>query len=215
MSHRPGFATRQPPRTALGRGVRLARLRLIRAARGRWAVPALFVGSFVDSTVFPWPVALPLAAQMLRGRAYVFPAAAAAALGSILGGLLIFMLARLAFDTVAPILIDDSAAAATLAEARTRMETGGAVAAFLAMLTPVPVQLTSAAAGLAGVGGVWFALAITLGRGIRYFAMGLVLYAVGDRIVAGWRWLPRWGRWLAIAFFAVLFAVLIAASFRG
>lgn len=188
-------------------------MRLVRAARGRWAVPALFVGSFIDSTIFPWPVALPLAAQMLRGRRHVFPAAAAAALGSILGGLLVFVLARLAYDTIAPLIIDDSATAAALADTRARLETGGAVAAFFAMLTPVPVQLTSLAAGLAGVGSAWFALAITLGRGIRYFSMGLVLYAVGDRIVAGWCWLPRWGRWLVIAFFAILFAGVIAASF--
>ncbi|MGY6662563.1 MAG: YqaA family protein [Glycocaulis sp.] len=192
--------------------MRLFRLRLIRAARGKWAVPALFVGSFIDSTIFPWPVALPLAAQMLRGRRYVFPAAAAAALGSILGGLLVYTLARLAFDTIAPMIVDDSGAAATLSDARARIETGGAVAVFAAMLTPVPVQLTSLAAGLAGVGGMWFALAITLGRGLRYFAMGLVLYAVGDRIVAGWLWLPRWGRWLLIAFFAALFVWLIAVS---
>lgn len=213
MPSRPVRATRQPPRTVFGRGLRLLRLRLIRAGRGRWAVPALFIGSFIDSTIFPWPVALPLAAQMLRGRAYVFPAAAAAALGSILGGLLVYTLARLAYDTIAPLIVDDSSAAAAFAEARTRMEAGGAVAAFIAMLTPMPVQLTSLAAGLAGVGGVWFALAITLGRGIRYFAMGLVLYAVGDRIVARWLWLPRWGRWLVIGFFAALFVMLIAASF--
>ncbi|WP_429912383.1 YqaA family protein [Glycocaulis sp.] len=205
-------ASRSRP-SGWSRTVRLIRLRLIRAARGKWAVPALFVGSFIDSTIFPWPVALPLAAQMLRGRRFVFPAAAAAALGSILGGLLVYTLARLAFDAIAPMIVDDSGAAATLSDARARIETGGALAVFAAMLTPVPVQLTSLAAGLAGVGGVWFALAITLGRGLRYFAMGLVLYAVGDRIVAGWLWLPRWGRWLLIALFAALFAGLIAASF--
>lgn len=201
-----------PPRSGFRRGIRLFQLRLMRAARGRWAVPALFIGSFVDSTIFPWPVALPLAAQMLRGRRHVFPAAAAAALGSILGGLLIYALARLAFDAVAPVLVDDSASAASLAEVRNRMEAGGALAAFAAMLTPVPVQLTSLAAGLAGVGGAWFALAIILGRSLRYFAMGLVLYAVGGRIVAGWRLLPRWGRWLLIGFFAAVFVLLIAMS---
>jgi membrane protein YqaA with SNARE-associated domain len=150
---------------------------------------------------------------MLRGRRHVFPAAAAAALGSVLGGLLVFVLARLAFEAIAPMVVDDSDAAARLAEVRARIETGGAVAVFAAMLTPVPVQLTSLAAGLAGVGGVWFALAITLGRGLRYFAMGLVLYAVGDQIVAGWLWLPRWGRWLVICLFAALFIWLIALSF--
>lgn len=210
---RPRPSRPVPAKRGVARQVRLVRLRLIRAARGKWAVPALFVGSFIDSTIFPWPVALPLAAQMLRGRRYVFPAAAAAALGSILGGLLVYTLARLAFDAIAPMIVDDSGAAATLSDARARIETGGALAVFAAMLTPVPVQLTSLAAGLAGVGGVWFALAITLGRGLRYFAMGLVLYAVGDRIVEGWLWLPRWGRWLLIAFFAALFAGLIAASF--
>ncbi|MGP1274202.1 MAG: YqaA family protein [Caulobacterales bacterium] len=210
-------ASRRPSpnaaRRGLSRRVRLLRLRLIRAARGRWAVPALFAGSFIDSTIFPWPVALPLAAQMLRGRRHVFPAAAAAALGSILGGLLVYAAAHLAYEAIAPLIVDDSAAAESLAEMRARLEAGGAVAACLAMLTPVPVQFTSLAAGLAGVGAPWFALAILVGRGVRYFAMALVMYAIGDRIVAGWRVLPRWGRWVLLAGFAVLFAAMIAASF--
>lgn len=212
-AHASPPADRKPARHRVARQLRLWRLRLARAARGRWAVPALFVGSFIDSTIFPWPVALPLAAQMLRGRRFVFPAALAAALGSILGCLLVFALARLAYDMVAPVLVDDAEALAAVSSARARMETGGAVAVFVAMMTPVPVQLTSLGAGLAGVGAVWFALAVTLGRGLRYLAMGVVLYAVGDRIVAGWRGLPRWGRWAFLALFALIFVAMIAASF--
>lgn len=199
--------------TTAARRLRLWRLKLVRAARGRWAVPALFVGSFIDSTIFPWPVALPLAAQMLRGRRYVFPAAAAAALGSILGCLVVYGLARLSYEAIAPLLVGDADALAAVSAARARMEAGGAGAAFIAMLTPVPVQLTSLAAGLAGVGGVWFALAVTLGRGLRYFAMGLVLFAIGDRIVAFWRALPGWGRWAMLALFALIFLALMAAPF--
>lgn len=197
----------------MARQVRLWRLRLARAARGRWALPALFIGSFIDSALLPWPVALPLAAQMLRGRRFVFPAAAAAALGSILGCLLVYGLAWTAYDAIAPFLMGDADALAAVSAARARMETGGALAVFVAMMTPVPVQLTSLAAGLAGVGGAWFALAVTLGRGLRYFAMGLVLYAIGDRIVAGWRALPRRGRWALLALFAFVFLALIAAPF--
>lgn len=212
-AHASPPADRKTALYRVARQLRLWRLRLARAARGRWAVPALFIGSFIDSTVFPWPVALPLAAQMLRGRRFVFPAAFAAAAGSILGCLLVFALARLAYDMIAPVLVDDAEALAAVSSARARVETGGAVAVFFAMMTPVPVQFTSLAAGLAGVGAGWFALAVTLGRGLRYLAMGIVLYAVGDRIVAGWRTLPRWGRWALLAFFALIFAGMIAASF--
>ncbi len=212
-AHASPPAARKTVRHPVARQLRLWRLRLARAARGRWAVPALFVGSFIDSTIFPWPVALPLAAQMLRGRRFVFPAAGAAALGSILGCLLVFTLARLAYDVIAPWLMDDAEALAAVSNARARMETGGAVAVLIAMMTPVPVQFTSLAAGLAGVGASWFALAVVVGRGLRYFAMGIVLYAIGDRIVAGWRALPRWGRWALLALFALMFVAMIAASF--
>lgn len=189
------------------------RMTLDRAARGRWALPALFLGSFIDSTVLPWPVAFPLAAQMLRGRRFVFPAAFAVLAGSVLGCAVMFALGLLAYEAVAPLLLDDAGVAATVEGARANMEARGAWAVFVGMMTPVPVQLTSFSAALAGVGPVWFALAMVAGRSIRYLSMAVVLFFFGETIVAWWRRLSRPVRWGMIGLFAGIFAVLTVMAF--
>lgn len=191
------------------------RLALDRAARGRWALPALFAGSVIDSTVFPWPIAFPLAAQMLRGKRYVFPAAIAVTLGSVLGCAIMYGVGLLAYEAAAAVILADPSAAAAVEAARARIETAGAWAVFLLMMTPAPVQLTSFAAALAGVGPGAFVLALIAGRTLRYFSMAVVLYFFGGAIVAWWRRLSRPARWAMIALFTAVFAGMIIAALAG
>lgn len=190
------------------------RMALDRAARGRWAVPALFIGSFIDSTVFPWPVAFPLAAQMLRGRRFVFPAAIAVTAGSVLGCLVMYALGLLAYEALAATVLSGSGETAVEA-ARERMQAKGALGVFIAMTTPIPVQITSVAAALAGVGPVWFLAALIAGRVARYFSMALILYFFGEAIVSWWRRLSPLLKALTLAACAAVFAGLIVLAVAG
>lgn len=182
-------------------------------ARPGMAYPALFVGSVVESSVFPFPIEFPLTAVMLRGRAHVFPAAAAVIAGSIVGCVLAFAAGAAVIGALAP-AVAGWADGAAMAGARARIADGGPWAVFAAMLTPVPVQITSFAAGLAGLAWGPFVLAVSAGRAVRYLAMAIVLFACGDAIRAWWMGLGRRGRWGVVLAAGLAFVLLVVAGLR-
>lgn len=188
---------------------------MARAARAGWALPALFLGSLAESAVFPWPIEFPLLAQMLRGRRHIFPAALAVALGSFLGAMIVYAAGSAAFELLALLFSDRGEFASGVEAMRARLETRGALAVFLAMLTPVPVQLTSLAAGLAGIGAVPFALAVLAGRMLRYFSMAVLVYLFGAQIMAWWRARSRAVRMLAVLVFIAAFLAAFAWALAG
>jgi membrane protein YqaA with SNARE-associated domain len=177
-----------------------------------YAYPALLLGSVVESTIFPWPIEFPLLAVMLRGRGHVFPAALAVTTGSVLGCLAAFLVGALAFDAVAPWLVEHPSWAAAVETARAKADARGAAAVFVGMMTPAPVQITSFAAGVAGVGLWIFLVASAAGRAIRYFAMAVLVFAFGERIMSWWRARSRRLRRIGLAVIAVVFVLALVAT---
>ncbi|WP_270374752.1 YqaA family protein [Marinicauda sp. Alg238-R41] len=199
-------------RSCFRRRLRVWRWRMGRAARRGWALPALFFGSFLESAIFPWPIEFPLLAEMLRGRKHVFPAALATALGSAAGAMAVFAIAGIAAGLVEAWVTARPEFASDLDEVRARLELRGGLAVFVAMLTPVPVQLTSLAAGFAGLSAPVFALAVLCGRCLRFAAMAVLVFFYGERLMEWWRARPTPWRHLATGFFVALFLVALAAS---
>lgn len=197
------------------RRLRVWRWRMARAARRGWILPGLFLGSVVESALLPWPIEFPLLAEMLRGRRHVLPAALAVALGSFAGAMLVYAAGLAAFELVSVWLAPREGFAAGVEAARVRVEMRGALAVFLAMLTPVPVQLTSLAAGLAGIAPVPFALAVLAGRALRYGAMAIVVFWYGDTVMVWWRARSRLVRTLAGLAFLALFLAAFAWTLSG
>lgn len=171
---------------------------LDRAGRGRRALPALFFGSVLESTVFPWPIEFPMLAYMLRGRRAVVEVVTIVSLGSVLGCLISYLAGRLVFEALEGVLAARPGLEASLAAARGRIDAWGPSAVFVAMLAPVPVQIASLAAGLAAMP-VWaFLLAALAGRSLRYWAMGVLVFFYGEPIMGWWRRQPRRGRRLVV-----------------
>lgn len=185
--------------------------RLDRAARGRRALPALFIGSVIESSVLPWPIEFPLLAVMLRGRGHVLPAVLAVTAGSALGCAISYVAGLAAFEALAP-LVEGTG---SLEAARARMEEAGAWAVFLAMMAPVPVQLASFAAGLSGVPVGWFVLAVVTGRFLRYAAMAVLVYLTGERLMAWWAARSRRVRAAGLALFLAGFLGVFVWTLSG
>ena len=181
-------------------------------AHGRWAYPALFLGSVIESTILPWPIEFPLLAIMLRGRGHVFPAAAVVTIGSAVGCIISFSFGAFAYGLVAPLLADNPDWAAAVETARAKAEARGALFAFIGMMTPAPVQITSFACGLAGVALPAFALASLAGRTIRYFSMAVLVYFFGEAIMDWWRARRRPVRRLIVAGLVLAFVIALVAT---
>lgn len=209
-------AARRRRRFRPRRAMKVWSLRVGRAATGRFALPVLFAGSVVESTVLPWPIEFPLLAQMLRGRRHVMPAALAVTLGSVTGCVLAYIAGVYAYDA-ARVVFEGSggAAPAAIAAARERAEATGAWAVFFAMMAPVPVQAASFAAGLAGVAPLPFVVAALTGRAIRYFSMAILVWLFGEEVMTVWRRLPAVWRWGGIAVACAAFLALFAWTVLG
>jgi membrane protein YqaA with SNARE-associated domain len=181
--------------------------------RGRCALPSLFLGSVVESTVFPWPIEFPLLAYMLRGRRAVVLATLTVTLGSVVGVTLSLWAGYAAFGALESFIAERSTLAQQLDESQTRIGEIGAPAIVLAMMTPVPVQISSFAAGLLQIP-VWvFVPAALLGRSIRYAVMGVLVFIWGEPILRWWSGRPRRLRQLArYGIYALFVSMLIWIS---
>lgn len=202
-----------PPRSPRShrRGLRLrARWRL--AVRGRFALPALFAGSVVESSVLPWPIEIPMLAYMLRGRRQTVMVTLVVSLGSAAGCFLSYLAGAAALEALQGLILARPGLAEGVAASRARVEALGPWAVFIAMLAPVPVQVASFAAGAAGLAAPAFLLAALTGRTLRYAGMGVVVYAAGPSIHGWWRARSRRFRRLTVLAVSVVFAGLLAST---
>jgi membrane protein YqaA with SNARE-associated domain len=151
---------------------------------------------------------------MLRGRGHVFPAALAVTVGSVIGCVIAYLAGAFAFDLFAS-SVTAVASAGALDGARAAVAERGAWAVFFGMMTPVPVQITSLAAGLGGVGFATFLAAATAGRTVRYLSMAVLVFAYGGAILRWWRKRSSGVKALAIAAFLAAFVAALWLSISG
>ncbi len=81
----------------------------------------------------------------------------------------------------------------------------GTLALFVAALTPIPYKVFTIASGALAFPILPFVGFSVLGRGLRFFTEGLLLYHFGHPIV---RWIDRWFNWVVLGF-----AVLAVGGF--
>jgi membrane protein YqaA with SNARE-associated domain len=130
------------------RATRRLRARWRLTLKGPLALPALFVGSIVESSILPWPIEFPMLAYMLRGRIETLVVTLVVTLGSVVGCFLSYAAGRAAFGLMADFIAARPALADALVQAQAQINEAGAVAVSAAMMTPTPVQITSFAAGV-------------------------------------------------------------------
>lgn len=183
------------------------------AARGRWALTFLFLGSVLESTVFPWPIEFPMIAYMLRGKRAVVKVVVVCVLGSVVGSAVFYFVGRAAFEAMEGFIMARPNLESGLETAQAWIEEWGALAVAATTLAPVPVQMASIAAGLSEMA-VWaFLPAIALGRAIRYGAMGLIIIFFGDEITGWWESQPKAAKQWGTAIFVAVFLALVAWGF--
>lgn len=133
-------------------------------------------GSFV---LFPMePLFLPVMIARKRGA---FMIAAFLLVGNVAGAALMYWLGA---NFAAPIIEPFTAwlgAEEKYAQAAEALREDGFWTLFLIGITPFPFQLGTAAAGAVGYAFPVFLLAVTLSRGLRYFALAAVIVVIGAR----------------------------------
>jgi membrane protein YqaA with SNARE-associated domain len=171
--------------------------------------PAYLAGlSAAESSFFPVPPDVMLAPMCLARPPQSWTFAAICTASSVAGGLVGYLVGRLAFDWIEPWL-----AASPYADGFQR-----AVAAFgeygfwyilLAGFTPIPFKVFTIGAGVVGMPVVPFLAGSAVGRGGRFFLVAGLIRLGGDRLAARLR-----ERIDVLGWLALLVAVLGYAIYR-
>ena len=148
---------------------------------GHRRAPAILSGlSFAESSFFPVPPDVMLAPMCLAkpSRAWFFASLCTAS--SVLGGMLGYLIGRLAFHWIEPWLMASSYAGVFLASVES-FERWGAVYILLAGFTPIPYKVFTIGAGVVGMPVLPFVLGSTAGRGARFFLVAALIRSMGEK----------------------------------
>ncbi|MDW8479831.1 MAG: VTT domain-containing protein [Xanthomonadales bacterium] len=137
--------------------------------------------SAAESVVFPVPPDVMLIPMSLAAPRRALAFATLCTLASVAGGLLGWLLGRLALEAVYP-WIESAGYAEGLVAVRELFSDHGFWIVLTAGFTPIPYKLFTVGAGAFGVGLLPFLLASLLGRGGRFFLVAGLIRLGGERM---------------------------------
>jgi len=147
-----------------------------------YGTPALLVLAFAESSFFPVPPDVLLIALAVSMPSRAFWYALMCAVGSICGAYLGYGIGYFGWEAIGRPLVEFYHGQETMDWIRLQYETYGFWGVFLAALTPIPYKVFTIASGLLSFNLGTFTAASILGRGLRFFAVGTLIYFFGPPV---------------------------------
>ena len=146
--------------------------------------PHLFWGvslaSFLESIIVPIPLEALLIPAMQARRDKIVMLTMAAILGCLAGAVVGYAVGFFVFEAIGSQLIELFWNAEQYQQVKQQMQVHGFWFVLSIGIIPVPFQLAMLAAGATGYSFVLFLLATIIARGLRYVAVGLLVWRFGD-----------------------------------
>ncbi|UCD37644.1 MAG: DedA family protein, partial [Fidelibacterota bacterium] len=147
-----------------------------------YGVPALFLLAFAESSFFPIPPDVLLIALAVSIPTRAFWYALLCAIGSISGAYLGYAIGYFGWEAIGKPLVEFYHGQETMEWIRSQYELYGFWGVFVAALTPIPYKVFTIASGLFSFNLGTFTVASIIGRGLRFFAVGTLIYFFGPPI---------------------------------
>ncbi len=174
-------------------------------AAHRYALAALFLISFIESSVFPIPPDVILIPMILAARDQAWKIALICTVASVIGGIAGYGIGHFLFEEIGRQVIDLYHYGAKFTEFQAKFNEWGAWAVFIAGVTPFPYKVITIVSGASGLDMPVFILSSILARGLRFFLVAWLLWKFGEPIRAFIE------KRLGILF--VLFCILLVGGF--
>src|SRR5919201_734273 len=156
----------------------------VRALAMALGVPGLFLVAFLDSSVLSLPEITDLLViwMVTHHKARFVLYAVSATAGSITGCLMMYYLGRKGGEALIRKRFSNTSVERALAAFRRH----GIMTVLIPSILPppAPLKIFVVVAGIAGIGVRPFTIAIAIGRGMRYFAEGLLAVWYGEHAIA-------------------------------
>jgi membrane protein YqaA with SNARE-associated domain len=154
----------------------------ISLAESRYALWALAVVSFVESSVFPIPPDVLLIPMIIAQPRRAWTIASVALAASVLGGMLGYYIGWALFESVGRPVLEFYGKEAYFEDFRARYNEWGAWAVLIAGMTPFPYKVITILSGSTGLNLGVFMLASVVARGARFFVLAGLLWKYGAPI---------------------------------
>lgn len=154
----------------------------LRWAQTPYALLALFVFAFVESSFFPVPPDLILIAIILSHPKNWFKAAFICLIGSVLGGMFGYFIGFKVWQVVNPFFFKYVFSESLFLKVKTLYNQYDFWAVFIAGFTPIPYKVFTIAAGVCQINFGVFILASALSRGARFFLVAGLLRIFGEKV---------------------------------
>jgi membrane protein YqaA with SNARE-associated domain len=151
-------------------------------AQHRYALVALAVIAFLESSVFPIPPDLLLIPMILAAPSRAFMIAFLCMVASVLGGMLGYWIGYSVFETVGRPVLEFYGKDAYFEDFSTRYNEWGAWAVLIAGVTPFPYKVITILSGFTGLSLPVFIVASIIARGLRFFIVAALLWKFGTPI---------------------------------
>lgn len=151
----------------------------LRLAETRYALWALAVVSFVESSVFPIPPDILLIPMILARPGQAWLIASVCTVSSVVGGLAGYAIGAFLFETVGAPVLEFYGALAQFDGLSARFNEQGAWAVLFAGMTPFPYKVITIFSGATGLDIGVFVAASVVARGVRFFLIAGLLRRYG------------------------------------
>ena len=154
----------------------------ISLAATKYAMWALAIVSFVESSVFPIPPDVLMIPMIIAQPRKAFQIAALCTVASVLGGLAGYWIGLGLFDTVGRPVLEFYGKDAYFEEFAVRYNEWGAWAVLFAGVTPFPYKVITIMSGSTGLNLTVFIIASIIARVLRFFIVATLLWKFGEPI---------------------------------
>ncbi|WP_071674802.1 YqaA family protein [Nioella nitratireducens] len=151
-------------------------------AEHRYALVALAVISFLESSVFPIPPDILMIPMIIAAPRRAFLIATVCLVSSVLGGMLGYYIGYGLFETVGRPVLEFYGKDAYFEDFRTRYNEWGAWAVLVAGVTPFPYKVITIMSGVTQLNLGVFMVASVIARGLRFFVVAALLWKFGAPI---------------------------------
>lgn len=166
-----------------------------------YAMPALVVLAFAESSFFPIPPDALLIVLALGMPARAFRYALACAIASVIGGMAGYAIGYWAWQGTQGFFFEYVFSRESFDYVAGLYQDNAFWAVFTAGFTPIPYKVFTIAAGVFEIDFATFVVASAISRSARFFAVAALIYFFGPPIR---RFIDRYFNWLAIAFTVLL-----------
>ena len=176
-----------------------------------YALPAIFLLAFAESSFFPIPPDVLLIAMAVGRPKRSFHFAALCTLGSVLGGMFGYAIGLGLWSSVDQLFYSYVPGFSPEAFARVQglYEEWGITIVFTAGFSPIPYKIFTIASGVLSMSFLPFILASVVSRGARFFLVGALIYRFGGTIQ---KFIDRYFNVLALLFCVLFVGGVLAAK---